>query len=183
MKTFIIASSIAALLVGAAGPTMAQTADPQEQTQVAEGGDGMGHGDGHGDGKGHRGGKHGRHGDDHGGRGMRIIDANGDGVIGDEEAAAIADRMFSRIDADNDGALTETEFTTVRKGHRGWFNWSAAETDAVVKVRKEKFAALDADKDSKVTKAEFFADAKSRFAALDTDKDGKVSPWEFRAQN
>ena len=69
-----------------------------------------------------------------------------------------------------------------RKG--GWFNWgNSAEAAAVLKVRTDKFAALDTDKNASVSKAEFFVDAKAKLAAADTDKDGKVTPWEFRAQN
>ncbi len=179
MKNFIVMSSIAALLAGVAVPALAQTAETPADTQMADRDDGEGRGMG-----GHDMGRHGKGGHGkHGGRRMQMIDANGDGVIGDDEAASLADHMFNRIDSDSDSNLTEAEFATVGKGHRGWFNWSSAETDAVVKVRKEKFASLDADKDSKVTKTEFFADAKTRFALLDTDKDGKVTPWEFRSQN
>lgn len=166
MNFLIIATSLAALLGATVVPAMAQTADTQTQTQVAD------RGDGHG--------RHGKHGSHHM---MRMIDANGDGAISEDEAASLADHMFNRIDADNDGNLTETEFTTVHKGHRGWFNWSSAETDAVVKVRKEKFASLDTDKNASLSKAEFFVDAKAKLAAADTDKDGKVTPWEFRSQN
>jgi EF hand len=133
---------------------------------------------------------HGRHGDDRhgGGRMMRIIDANGDGVINDDEAASLADFAFMRLDRDGDGTVSEAEFTEMRGfGRRdgfawGWFNWGGKEeADAVLKVRKDKFASLDADKNGSVSKTEFFAEAKTKLAAADTDKDGKVTPWEFRA--
>jgi EF-hand domain pair/EF hand len=126
---------------------------------------------------------HGKHGDreGHGGKGMRIIDANGDGVIGDDEAAALADGAFMHMDQDRDGKVSEAEFVSGPGGRKGWFNWSSDETAAVQKVRTDKFVAIDANKDKSLDKAEFFADAKSKLAAADTDKDGKVSPWEFRA--
>jgi hypothetical protein len=132
--------------------------------------------DGHGrDGYGHHG----------GGRMMRIIDANADGVINDDEAASLADFAFMRMDRDSDGALSETEFTEARgPGRRdgGWFRWLARdEAEAVLKLRKDKFVSLDADKNASLSKMEFFADAKAKLAAADTDKDGKVTPWEFRA--
>jgi EF hand len=137
-------------------------------------------------GEGRHGGRHeGRgHGGRHGGPGMRMIDANADGAIGDDEAAAMADHVFNRMDDDRDGKVTEAEFAQGPRGKRGgWFNWSQAETDAVMKVRKDKFASLDANKDASLDKTEFFADAKARLTAADTDKDGKVTPWEFRAAN
>jgi EF hand len=135
-------------------------------------------------GEGRHGGRHEGHGGRHGGKGMRIIDANNDGVIGADEAAALADGAFMRMDQDRDGKVTETEFTQGPRGKRGgWFNWSQAETDAVMKVRKDRFTALDANKDASLDKTEFFADAQAKLAAADADKDGKVTPWEFRAAN
>ena len=116
-----------------------------------------------------------------GGPGMRMIDANNDGVIGDDEAATLADGAFRRMDQDRDGKVTEAEFIAGPGGHKGWFNWNSAETAAVQKVRTDAFATLDANKDKSLDKTEFFADAKAKLAAADTDKDGKVSPWEFRA--
>lgn len=125
-----------------------------------------------------------------GGRMMAMLDSNGDGAIGDDEAAAIADRMFSRIDSNGDGSVSQDEFTSGPRGRgmkqgggwRAWLGLSSDEAAAVQKVRADKFAALDTDKNGSLSKQEFFAEAKARFAAADTDKDGKVTPWEFRAQ-
>lgn len=152
---------------------------------------GMGDGDRDGMGWGHHRGRHGKHagrgGRDGHGRGhmMRIIDANADGVINDDEAASLADFAFMRMDDDRNGAVSEAEFTEGRGFGRhggGWFRWLAKdEAEAVLKVRKDKFAALDADKNGNLSKTEFFADAKAKLAAADADKDGKVTPWEFRA--
>ena len=129
----------------------------------------------------------GRHGGERGGRRGRhrmLIDVNADGIINDDEAASLADGIFMRLDQNRDGALTATEFTTPQGHHGGWFNWGdSAEAAAVLKVRTDKFTALDTDKNAFVNKAEFFIDAKAKLAAADTDKDGKVTPWEFRAQN
>ena len=135
---------------------------------------------------GRRYGKHYDEGRDRGGP-TRLIDANADGIINDDEAASLADHAFNRMDQNGDASLNETEFTTFQggRGHRGgWFNWgNSDEAAAVLKVRKDKFVALDTDKTAGISKAEFFAEAKAKLASADTDKDGKVSPWEFRAQN
>ena len=44
------------------------------------------------------------------------------------------------------------------------------------------FAAIDADKDGRITKAEVEAFRAARVAAADADKDGKLSPVELKAQ-
>jgi len=44
------------------------------------------------------------------------------------------------------------------------------------------FAAIDADKDGKITKAEVEAHRAARVAAADADKDGKLSAAELKAQ-
>ena len=189
-KSILLALTGVAVLATAV-PSFAQDAGvtpPAPNADMADNGDGMGQGMGQGMGHGKR---HGRHGEgrdgEHGGRGggrmMRMIDANADGVIGADEAATMADHMFSRIDQNGDDSLDKAEFSTPPGRHgKGWFNWgSSDEAAAVLKVREDKFTALDADKDGKLTKMEFFADAQQRLAAADADKDGKVTPWEFRA--
>lgn len=172
-----LVSALALLVV--AGPSLAQTAEapaPQGSEQMAEDGQGGGQGRHHGRDHG------GRHGGGRGGKHrLMIIDANADGIIGDDEAAAMAQAMFQRQDRDGNGALSLEEFTSNGHGKR-WFNWGNSEDAAAIeKSRAERFAALDADKDKTVTIAEFFADAKTKLASADTDKDGKVTPWEFRA--
>jgi EF-hand domain pair/EF hand len=184
MNTFTKLSIASALMLSAAfGVASAQQANETSAAPgVEQADDDMAEGQGMGrHGGKHHGGKHGggRHG---GGRGMHMIDANNDGVIGEDEAAALADHAFMRMDDDRDGKVTEAEFVSGPRGKRGgWFNWNSDEKAAVEKVRKDKFATLDTNKDASLDKAEFFAEAKSKLAAADTDKDGKVSPWEFRA--
>ncbi len=184
MNTLAKLSVASALMLSAAfGVASAQQANEsspapgmEQSDDDAAGGGGMGHHGGrHGEGEGMRG-----HGGKHGG-GMRMIDANNDGVIGEDEAAALADHAFMRMDDDQDGKVTEAEFVAGPHGKRGWFNWNSEETAAVQKVRTDKFASLDTNKDKSLDKVEFFADAKAKLAAADSDKDGKVSPWEFRA--
>jgi hypothetical protein len=181
MNTFTKLSIASALMLSAAfGVASAQQANDEPAAPGVEQAD---NDMGAGDGMGRHGGRHGEgHDGKRGGGGMRMIDANNDGVIGEDEAAAMADHAFMRMDDDRNGKVTEAEFVSGPMGHRrGWFNWNSEETAAVEKVRKDKFSTLDTNKDASLDKTEFFAEAKAKLAAADTDKDGKVSPWEFRA--
>jgi hypothetical protein len=148
----------------------AQTAEqPQPQQQMQNRGDNdRGHG-------GHHDGQRGK------GRHMMMLDANSDGVIGDDEAASLAERVFNRMDRDNNGEISEAEFTTVRQ-RGGWWRWFGVQDEAISDAMKVKFAAIDTDRNASVNKAEFLADAKTRYMAADADKDGKVTPWELRGQ-
>ena len=45
-----------------------------------------------------------------------------------------------------------------------------------------RFKEIDADKNGKISQAEFLAHGKERFESADEDKNGKVTVWEFRAR-
>ncbi len=187
------ANTVFALLMGttllvAAVPALAQSAESNPPGPMAEAPDDSDDGWGWRHGKGrHHGMGEGRHGGHH--RGMMIIDANADGLIGADEASALAERGFMHMDQNRDDVIDKAEFVSPHGpgrgpdsgGWRGWFGGSSEEAAAVQKVREDKFATLDTDKDGKLTKTEFFADVQQKLAAADTDKDGKVTPWEFRA--
>jgi hypothetical protein len=180
MNTLSKMTLAAALFASTVGYAVAQQAEPapsapggtDEQTMEDRGGQGRHHGKG-------------RHGGRHGGQMFQMIDANGDGAIGDDEAASLAERAFMRLDRDNDGTVSEAEFISPPgRGQRFWSSWFGNEEQAAVQnVRKQKFAGFDTDKNANLSKTEFFAEAKSRLTAADADKDGKVTPWEFRAAN
>lgn len=112
---------------------------------------------------------------------MTAIDANSDGAISDDEAAAQVESVFLAMDTDEDGELTLEEFMAVRMGPGEGRN--AERQKAMQERKKARFTEMDTDKSGKVSKAEFIAAGKARFQAADTDKDGKVTPWEFRAQH
>lgn len=109
-----------------------------------------------------------------------IIDANDDGVISADEAAASADSVFQLMDADDDGYLTKDEYMAVRLGPQ--YGYNPARQAAMQDAKAARFKTMDSDGDGKVSKDEFLGAAKAHFAAADQDKDGKVTPWEFRRE-
>jgi hypothetical protein len=109
-----------------------------------------------------------------------MVDADHDGFISAEEAASAADQVFTAMDSDDDGSITIEEYMSVRMGSGEGRN---PERQAARQAAKEaRFAEMDTDKNSSVSKAEFMDGGKAHLDAADTDKDGKVTPWEFRRQ-
>lgn len=88
---------------------------------------------------------------------LAAADANGDGSItreelleqmrsgADDRMTRRVDRMFDRLDADNDGALSATEIAEASKGRGG-----------------RGFSRIDADGDGAISKAEFEAMGEKR---------------------
>ena len=100
---------------------------------------------------------------------MAKIDRDGDGKISREEAASFPRlaKHFDQIDSNKDGGLSRDELVTARK-----------------KAAAAKFKALDANGDSRISRAE--ADAKAprlskHFDQFDTNKDGYLSKDELVA--
>jgi EF hand len=101
---------------------------------------------------------------------IHLVDRNGDGLIGTDEASAHFEEMFAFMDADDDDKLVLAEFGNMYRGAMGQSQ-----------RRQSRFQAMDKDKDGAVSHEEFLAAGEERFKAADRDKDGKVSAWEFRA--
>jgi hypothetical protein len=93
---------------------------------------------------------------------FRHLDTNQDGKIERSEVLAWAEARFKALDTAGDGALTKDQYV-----------------DAMIaKIRprlEQRFDKLDADKDGKVTAAEFEAPALARFDRRDTGKTGALS--------
>ena len=126
-----------------------------------------------------------RSGGGHGDRGFSRIDTDNDGAISKAEFAVGRDKMFQKLDANSDGAFTRQEATA---GSEAWRK-KAAETGKTVspefearhKERADKmFNELDTDKDGKITKAEFNVGGDKMFARLDSNGDGKIAKGEGR---
>ncbi|WP_176696024.1 EF-hand domain-containing protein [Phenylobacterium immobile] len=96
------------------------------------------------------------------------LDANGDGKITLQEfQASRGDRMFKRMDVDSDGKLSKAELQMM--------------LDRAPQGADAAFAALDADKDGFVIRAEADAAAAAMFGRADTDDDGALSRDEIES--
>jgi hypothetical protein len=89
-------------------------------------------------------------------------DANKDGKVTVQEAQAMRVARFDQMDANKDGFLDKDEMKAAWKehGHRGHRGDHGMMKDA------------DANKDGKISKAEFVTGAEARFAKMDSNKDG-----------
>ena len=104
------------------------------------------------------------------GRFMGFFDTNGDGVVTMDEFNAAAANRFDNMDADNNGVVTLEEFKTYIGQKRS-------------ERRRQKFQAMDNNKDGQVTQDEYISykqkRAESRFQNMDANKDGVVSKEEY----
>ena len=115
-------------------------------------------------------------------------------------------RIFKRLDADGDGAVTEKEYVERSRWqdkNKARAIWRASDANGDGKVTeaeycrnrrvtdkaKEVFAWLDANRDGKVTEAEAVGRAKRIFAEMDRDGDGQATipealgaRWQWQVQ-
>jgi Ca2+-binding EF-hand superfamily protein len=121
---------------------------------------------------------------------LKKTDKDGDGKISKEEfkagmpqGGANADALFSKIDANSDGFIDESEnAAAVQKRHRGHGHKSADPMQV--------FEKADGDGDGKISKSDFksalpqgtdSATAGKVFDSMDTNQDGVVSAEEYMA--
>lgn len=133
----------------------------------------------------------------HHGSGKHGPDADGDGVVTQAEAAAMAERMWDRMDTNGDGAIDQTDRDALKA------KWAEKRAERA----PERFAAMDADGNGEVSLAEMQAHHAERmarraerrgastdaarpdrqerharmFAKLDTDGSGGLSGEEMKA--
>jgi Ca2+-binding EF-hand superfamily protein len=115
---------------------------------------------------------------------FNAIDANHDGLIDANEVTAAQQKEvqqaraaelqrleaeFNRLDTNHDGQLSKAEFMAAAPPVR------ARETP------QQLIAAMDGNKDGKISLQEYEAAPLSNFNKLDTNHDGTVSPQEMQA--
>lgn len=124
-------------------------------------------------------------------RGMRWADANGDGMITRTEAISAVTAHFDKVDTNKDGKVTRDELDAARKAHRAArmarFGDRGDHPHGRHGMRPGgpggpgrpggMLADLDADRDGKLSRAEFDAP----FARMDTNQDGFVDAAERQA--
>ncbi|MCB9978729.1 MAG: EF-hand domain-containing protein [Rhodospirillales bacterium] len=136
------------------------------------------------------------------GRGMPMmekVDTDKDGSISMAEADAAAKTHFEAMDENKDGSLSLAEFDKAPRPHgmdgkegagqgkkgpdsdRGQMRGDMR-GEGLGMMREKRFESMDADKDGKVSQAEFLAGAKKRHEWMDTNKDGTISKEEMQAR-
>lgn len=119
------------------------------------------------------------------------LDANHDGFLSDAERKAVRDtrteKRFARLDTDKNGSVTLAEMkahhdrrgdaSAERSGRRGHGKHAGMRAGG----RGHGGMNLDADKDGRISKAEFQARALERFDRMDADKNGVASAAEHQA--
>jgi Ca2+-binding EF-hand superfamily protein len=96
-------------------------------------------------------------------------DKNKDGVLSRDEVQRMPQEIFEKIDANKDGNLSQSELIAMHgKKHDG---------------KGGPFADIDANGDGKITKAESEAFVGERFKELDLNGDGAITRDEMREAN
>jgi hypothetical protein len=120
------------------------------------------------------------------------LDANRDGFLSDAERSAVRDarieKRFAQLDTDRNGSVTLAEMKAQgdrrgeasaersgRRGHHGKHPGMRAGG------RGHGGMHLDANKDGRISKAEFQAPALERFDRMDADRNGVVTTAEHQA--
>ena len=134
---------------------------------------------------------------------MSMMDKDGDGKVSAAEHAEGTRMMFSKMDTNQDGAVTEEEMDAAHASMKGHSNQQAAARaegpgeqrmgdkkaydpsgtgKAMPKQMSsaQKIAAMDTNNDGKLTEQEHAAGAKKMFSKMDTDHDGSLTAQELR---
>ena len=107
------------------------------------------------------------------------MDTNNDGLISRAEHRECAQRMFVKLDADNDGAVTGTELATEKETPHN--DMKRDDMGRHQQFGEDKFKMLDMDKDGRVTLAEVTSGCETMFEKMDANGDGALSKEEIEA--
>lgn len=105
---------------------------------------------------------------------MASYDADENGAVDATEFETVRKASYTRTDVNSDGVVNEAEYVGDFEARLAASNPKAEERDDQIKQAHTRFNVLDADKDKKLTFAEYGASGKRIFGELDTNKDGKI---------
>ncbi len=100
-------------------------------------------------------------------------DANGDGALSKTEFTSQRVKRLMRLDADGDGKISAAEWSARPMG---------ANAGAQGRDPAKAFARLDANKDGLLDETELARVSDRAYARLDANHDGKLTPAEQKAQ-
>lgn len=101
----------------------------------------------------------------------RQMDANIDGVVSADEHEAGVEMTFDAVDADEDNFISADEMDAARE----------AKNERGTQSSADRIAALDLDKDGRLSETEHAAGAKATFKEADASSDGNLDPDEIKA--
>lgn len=106
----------------------------------------------------------------HRARMLQMLDTNGDGAVGGDEARSAMLEQLKSFDADGDGALSLEEFATMHAVHTR-------------PMTVDRFQFHDDDGDGKVTAEEMTAPFAMMMRRMDKNGDGKISDDDMRGHH
>ena len=104
------------------------------------------------------------------GKFMAFFDSNQDGTVTIEELNEASKKRFQKMDADNNGVVTQDEFrayVSQRKQERQQQHFSLVDSDSNGQISKEEYLLYQQQR------------AEKRFQDMDTNNDGVVNNSEF----
>ena len=105
------------------------------------------------------------------------LDRDRNGTVSSNEFAVTRRIDFSRLDRNRDGFIDRREFVDLRSPRGGKASERARQ---VRKLRANRFRALDADRDGRVSRSEYARFGRRLFARLDRNGDKRVTRKEAR---
>jgi Ca2+-binding EF-hand superfamily protein len=107
---------------------------------------------------------------------MKMVDANGDHIVSQEEFSNYYGKLFDMLDTNKDGVIDAKEWVGV-KGHQ---EVSLATGGYATQLRTMKMMGMmDTVGDHKITKDEFVDFHQKIFAAMDKKGDGMITAQEW----